>query len=272
MNVNQTDLDRWAANLERLSSELETDSGARFAASESRLARAKLFGDQVHLSHATSSGSFAAICESGSIFSPGSLLKRGVRVSRPETEIFMGTEFHLCLYAAPFRYPNTTSGFLFRGQLESVHSESGVSSPFDSGSLAHHVEITDGTHPQEFLCRHELPIPGHRQYLTQSLCRLFQEPEDYLYADRGPSHPSPLPLRGGDSRRWTHEVRIPDQLAIKSAELAAVFVVRENLVNAAVRKFLIWCEAQNIHIEELERGDFHFLRDRSVALILEWLV
>jgi hypothetical protein len=93
-----------------------------------------------------------------------------------------------------------------------------------------------------FLARYELPLPEHRSYMRQAMILLFGHPLDYLEG-RDPHWPGPIGLTDGDRRRWTHEVRIPDKVFVKSAHLQAAFA-RTALVSSQqeVENLFRWCE------------------------------
>jgi hypothetical protein len=95
--------------------------------------------------------------------------------------------------------------------------------------------------PVEFLLRHELPIPQHRTYLALWMDITFAQPEDYANG-QSPRLTGPLGLTGGDERRWTHEVRIPDRVPVRGGHLQAVFApVARVAVDRGIRALFQWC-------------------------------
>ena len=104
-------------------------------------------------------------------------------------------------------------------------SDDGVATPFDSGGLLKCFVLPGPETPQQFLARHELPIPEHRRYLRLSMDTLFSHPRDYVEGTE-PCRPGPIGLSGGDCRRWTHEVRIPDRIFFRGGHLQAAFAPR----------------------------------------------
>ena len=92
-------------------------------------------------------------------------------------------------------------------------------------------------------------------------------PKDLLIADDA----GPIGLAGGDRRRWTHEVRIPDRVFVRTAQLQAVFA-RTALVGGdpAIENLFRWCELQGVDFLRFDtpRGnDFETLQ-RECALYI----
>lgn len=201
------------------------------------------------LAHSTTDKKFAKICAAQCISSKGSLAaETGPALPVDCDEVLLGTSNDVFFYAGLFRYPNTSCGLLFSRTLEEEHQEAGVATPFDSGGLRRHVTLPDSAESiQSFLARHEMPIPGYRQYLCQVMTALFAEPKDYL-EDVAPCHPCPVGLIGGDSRRWTHEVRIPERVHVQqSSHLLAVFAPKSRVAaNPQIRDLFRWCEGENV--------------------------
>jgi hypothetical protein len=174
-------------------------------------------------------------------------------------------------YVSPFRYPHTGCGLLFAHTLELDYENEGVATPFDSGALVNIFKWRNPAEsPQEFLSRHELPIPEHRRYLCQCMDALFHKPEDYVEG-LDPRRPGPIGLDGGDHRRWTHEVRIPDRVPVRGSHLQAVFAPKARVAaNRAVKEFFKWCATEGVdHISfDTPRGnDFAALRQQCLAYI-----
>lgn len=116
--------------------------------------------------------------------------------------------------------------------------------------------------PADFLARHELPLPEHRNYLRKSLELLFARPRDYLEG-KDPRWPGPVGLSGDNRRRWTHEVRLPDQVYVKTGWLQALFIPVSRVADAPIQKMLRWCEHQGIDIES-----FHASRENDFETLL----
>ena len=126
-------------------------------------------------------------------------------------------------FVAPFRYPSTSCGLLFSRTLEDEASSTGASTPFDSGGLVSKFQRPHPSEPvRDFFARHELPPSAHRRHLGMSMSLLFDQPHDYVEG-REPKRPHPMGITGGDQRRWTHEVRIPDRVGVRGSHLEAVF-------------------------------------------------
>lgn len=216
------------------------------------------------LAHSTTAGSLAGINKSGFLLSTAAVhALKGKPVPPDGAESVLGTSGFVFLYTGTFRYPGTSCGLLFAKSIEAQHTEDGEASPFDSGGLLCHLQRSDPDEsPRSYLERHTLPLPRHRRYLGQCLSTLFAAPEDYL--KDGPIHPGPLGLTGGDARRWTHEVRIPECVQLRGPHLQAVFVpVSLAGPNSAIAPLLSWCLSEQVDVvayqtDELE--NFEVLR------------
>src|ERR1035441_474645 len=181
---------QWQANLDGLCLSLEDYAkkngiGVPNASSGS----AARLGDSAYLAHSTSRKSFSSICDSGYLNSAASLAAaRGASLAPACAEVALGTASSVFFYVSPFRYPNTTCGFLFAKSLESHYRDDGADTPFDSGGLLGRITRPDPAElPRAFLSRHELPIPEHRRYLGLSMAVLFDKP-----GDRSEEHTSEL--------------------------------------------------------------------------------
>jgi hypothetical protein len=204
--------------------------------------------DSLYLAHSTSRKSFSSICDSGYLYSAASLATaRGESLAPACAEVVLGTAGSVFFYVSAFRYPNTTCGFLFAKSLESRRSDDGVATPFDSGGLLEWLTRSDPVEPpRDFLARHELPVPEHRRYLGLSMAVLFDKSEDY-FEGTDPLRPGPIGLTGGDHRRWTHEVRIPDRVFVRGSHLQAVFATTAQVArDSAVRSLFQWCEGEGV--------------------------
>ena len=202
-------------------------------------AMAAKLSDSLFLSNASTKDDFIKICKGGA-------LKSQVLLNRIKaTEQKLGTAHYVFFFAAPFRYPDTNCGLLFSTTLEKTASGA-VATPFDSGSLDGICQWPDPKLTMmDFLERHELPVPGHRAYLKRRMEVLFEKPEDYVDGVN-PTRPCCIGLTGGDQRRWTHEVRIPDQVELMGGHLEAVFVSDAAAKEPAIKSFLEKCEVQEV--------------------------
>ena len=248
------------ANLDELCRSLEHYASDLPAAPSSSATAARL-SDSLYLANSASDANFSAICASGYLFSAARLGK-----SMPPTcpEMILGTAGSVFFYLSPFRYPNTNCGLLLAHSLESEHEDDGVATPFDSGGLVKKfTRRNPAESPQEFLSRHELPIPEHRRYLCRSMDALFHKPEDYVEGSH-PQWPGPIGLDGGDQRRWTHEVRIPDRVPVRGSHLQAAFAPKARVAaNPAVEDLFQWCATEGVDRISFDtpRGDdFEALR------------
>jgi hypothetical protein len=187
----------------------------------------------------------------------------------------LGTEDFVFLYAGPFCFPHTGCGLLFSHRLEEEHREEGAATAFDSGGLMNHFARPDPSeNPAAFLARHDWPLPEHRDYLERALGVLFADPVDYL---RGvsPRWPGPIGLTGGDRRRWTHEVRVPRQVFVKTGHLRAVFAPLSRAADPEIRALRRWCKQQGVDYVKFHAShedDFETLRRECVDYITAQLL
>ena len=251
---------QWKANLDELCRSLEHYVSNLLEAPSSS-ATAERLSNSLYLANSASDSNFSAICASGHL-SSATRIGRSAPPRCPEA--ILGTVGSVFFYVAPFRYPHTGCGLLFAHTLELQHENDGVATPFDSGGLVKKFDRTNpAVSPQEFLSHHELPIPDHRRYLRQSMDALFHKPEDYVEGLQ-PRWPGPIGLNGGDERRWTHEVRIPDRVPVRGSHLQAAFAPKARVAaNPAVEDLFQWCATEGVDRISFDtpRGDdFEALR------------
>ena len=233
---------------------------------------AERLSDSLFLAHSTADGKFADICASGYLDSAARLAAvRHESLAPTCTEVVLGTCGSVFFYVSPFGVPNTGCGFLFAKTLESDRSDDGVATPFDSGGLLKVFSRLDTAEPpRAFLSRHELPIPEHRRYLGLSMDVLFDKPEDYVEGLE-PRLPGPIGLTGGDHRRWTHEVRIPDRVPVRDSHLQSVFAPRSRVAaDREVEDLFQWCVGKGtdrILFDTPHENDFEALRQESLEYI-----
>jgi len=226
----------------------------------------------LYLAHSTASDKFSKICDAGLLLSATQLaLRRGEDLRPNSVEVLLGTADSVFLYVAPFRYPNTGCGLLFARSLEEHHLDDGVATPFDSGGLVDVFTRPDPAEPvRAFLSRHELPIPDHRQYLRISLGTLFEKPIDYIEVSE-PRWPGPIGLMRGDRRRWTHEVRIPREVWIRTGDLQAVFApISRATADPEINRLFEWCKSEGvdrISFNTARADDFEALRRECVKYV-----
>ena len=220
---------------------------------------AKVLSESLYLAHSTSSRKFSGIAGSGRLLTAAQLAAATEVPLRPDSdEALLGTADSVFLYVGPFRYPYTGCGLLFARSLEEHRKEDGVATPFDSGGLVSRFTRPDPSEPpRAFLSRHELPIPGHRGYLGLSLGVLFGKPMNYVDGVE-PRWPGPIGLSGGDRRRWTHEVRIPEQVWLRTGHLQAVFAPTSRVAaDPEIGQLFEWCKREGVdHFSfPISRGD-----------------
>ena len=226
----------------------------------------------LYLAHSTASDKFSRICGAGRLLSPTQLaLRRGEDPAPDSVEVLLETADSVFFYVSPFRYPPTGCGLLFARSLEEYHMDDGVATPFDSGGLVDYFTWPDPAEPvREFLSRHELPVPDHRQYLGISLATLFDKPADYIEGSE-PRWPGPISLMGGDRRRWTHEVRIPREVWIRTGHLQAVFApISRATADPEINRLFEWCKSEGvdrISFKTARGDDFEALRRECVKYI-----
>ena len=127
---------------QRLRECLSGPGGSGVAATSTR---AQSLSRRLPVSHSTASLLFAKACKESNLFSASLLAERARRpLSADAVDVRMGTANCVFLYAAPFRYPNTTCGFLFSPSLEEERRDDGAASPFDSGGLVKHIGFPAG--------------------------------------------------------------------------------------------------------------------------------
>ena len=195
------------------------------------------------ISTATSIANASKIIESRHLYSKKRLIELGLSKKKEEKtpEEILGTDRAVFFFCAPFAYPETDFGFLFKPEIENVFSDHTTASPFDSGGLLEKITINSSDKaPVSFLKNHLLPPVDHRKLLCESLVYLFATPSDYIYGD-DPVKKGPVPLSGGDRRRWTHEVRIEKDISI-AKYLEAVFVPINRTIEKNLEDFLTECK------------------------------
>jgi hypothetical protein len=233
--------------------------------------RAKKLSESLFLANSSTKGNFAEISKSWQIASKRRVAADGgVPVSPTCCESILGTANDVFFYVAPFRYPHTSCGLLFATTLEADRADDGIATPFDSGGLIRPIERSGASEPvHAFLARHELPIPQHRLYLEHSLRLTFRSPEDYL--DSNDRLANPLGLSGGDSRMWTHEVRIPERVHLRAGHLQAAFASTSAIgASRPIETLFAWCERQGVDTIVFENpagDDFDQLRRQSLEYI-----
>ncbi|MDP3000887.1 MAG: hypothetical protein Q8N47_25615 [Bryobacterales bacterium] len=226
----------------------------------------------LYLAHSTASDDFSKICAAGRLLSATQLALRGGKASKPgSVKVLLGTADSVFFYVAPFRYPNTGCGLLFARSLEEHRMDDGVATPFDSGGLVHVLVRPNPAEPvRDFLSRHELPIPDYREYLRISLATLFDKPVDYIEGSQ-PRWSGPIGLMGGDRRRWTHEVRIPREVWIRTGDLQAVFAPISRVASdPEIGRLFEWCKSEGrdrISFNTARGDDFEALRRECVKYI-----
>ena len=191
---------------------------------------------------------FASICGQRYLRSQADLMAAGImkQPSGPTTEQQLGTDTSVFFFLAPFSYPNTQCGILFKREMQKTYKNKGEASSFDSGGLIRHFTLPAGIAPKGFLSRHLLPVPGHEELLETSLVYLFKDPKDYIFG-KDPLHSGPVVLSGGDRRRWTHEVRIASPIPVYDAlQVEAVFLMKDRLTVPEIENFLTYCKTHGI--------------------------
>jgi hypothetical protein len=79
-------------------------------------------------------------------------------------------------------------------------------------------------------------------------------------------------LAGGDQRRWTHEVRVPDKVFLHNRHLQAVFAPKDRVAHDNdIEDFFEWCRTEGVDCISLNspksgRG-FEMLQNECLAYI-----
>lgn len=209
----------------------------------------------VPLAHSTSTLNLTNIIASGKLISPQRLMQaRGETLDpdNPTIEEILGTDEYVFLFASPFRYTASGCGFIFSVDLERTWPGPGEASPFDSGGLVGIFTGFKGS-AKDHLDKFRLPLYKHREYLAGKLRVFFPEPGAYIEPNIGITdvHDPVTGLLGGDPRRWTHEVRLKDELEIHS-NLKAVFYRKSSGGITDVEHFLVECQDQGVYTEAFE--------------------
>lgn len=229
------------------------------------------------LANSCSREAFREICVSDKLLSQTQVALNRKEEERAETaESVLGTADYVFFYLGPFRYPGTDCGLLFKRSLEDHRHDDGCASPFDSGGLVRYMQRPNPSETlRSFHSRHELPIPSHRELLALTLDLCFDTPSNYLTAtDANLLRASPFGLTGGDLRRYTHEVRIPQSIPLRTKHLEAAFVAGPLGDTTAVEDFAEWCLQSGVHYQRFSRpgeGDFNALRREAIGYIMRKL-
>lgn len=156
---------RWEANQAQLLRRLEVYAATNGIARSGQPPDAVKLGQSMYLAHSTASDNFSEICAAGRLLSAIQLaVVRGEALKPDAVEALLGTAGFVFFYVAPFQYPKTGCGLLFARSLEEYYRDDGVATPFDSGALVDVFTRPDPAEPpREFLARHELPVPDHRE-------------------------------------------------------------------------------------------------------------
>lgn len=235
-------------------------------------ARAQQVANGLFLANSSPRKVFEAICVSEQILCQFQVTATTGKQFPPTcAEAVLETAGFVFLYAGSFRYPETSCGFLFRPALEDNHRDTGCASPFDSGGLLRHFVYAGSGHPPSFHRQHEIPLPEHRNLLALTLDLCFGDPLDLVRLRSAHGlPPSPFGIAGGDLRRYTHEVRIPDFVPVRSEHLEAVFVGGNVTDIPALEDLAEWCGQHGVSFERFDApgdGDYEELRKRATGYI-----
>jgi hypothetical protein len=227
------------------------------------------------LANSCSRAAFPKICASNGLLSQAQVAQAtSVALEPGIAESVLGTADYVFLYVGSFRYPGTACGLLFKPSLEEHRQQDSCASPFDTGGLVRHMVLPDPSEtPLAFHLRHELPVPAHRKVLALTIDLCFGHPTDYLSAVDATHLPrSPFGITDGDLRRYTHEVRIPQSVPLRSQHLEAAFVAGLLGESLAVEDFAEWCLQNGIHYQRFlhpGEGDFNALRREAMGYVMQ---
>lgn len=272
---------RLRSNLRRLSdlvdsaASVETSAGAPKG---SMRTLGRRIADHLPLSHATGRAAFLSVLEQGRLLSSLKLQQMGSHPpttrALPTVEAMLGTDNSVFTYAAPFRYPETSCGLLFKTELERSRADHAVATPFDSGGTIHYLRPQDSTEDQvAFVHAHELPVPGYRLVLGRLLDHFFLSPWDYIEGS-DPIPAWPIPVEGGDWRRWTFEIRFKDEVRLTGVLLAVFLPVAVASERQVVRQVVRW-RREGVAVRLFRTpntDDWQILRNLSVEYLKEYLV
>jgi hypothetical protein len=234
------------------------------------------------LTHARTSEQFVKIAADEKrigqkLLSPAKVAEHfGIAVRSESAEIALNTHEFVFLYCGQFRYPTTQVGLLFSTKLEEEFQDVSEASPFDSGALHKHtIWGNPKESAQDFLGRHSLPVPGYREFLAQRLHYLFTAPGDYLASNKPLARSDPIglrpkpPLTTSDSRLWTFEVRLHDEVNLRWPHLEAIFYSSRLERYPDVEAFLA-DQNESVHLEPIlsDEEDLLFaLQNRCLAYL-----
>jgi len=266
-----------AENLLRLLRELDNYVSTEPVCQERRAERsatASSFGASVPLSHSRGAASFRTIARDGVLLSRSELERAGVALAKGNAERTLQTSDDVFTYVGAFRYPSTSCGFFFKPEMERTGPGRAVATPFDSGAILKHLKPRDdGEDRVAFLRRHEMPVPEYREYFQHYLRLLFSSPWDYIEGN-GPDVVGPIPLDGGDSRRWTFEVRFKKEVPLAGVLMAVILPVV--LAATMTREIAIW-KRSGVHVRYYMAPDpaiaseWRSLHEASISYLKEWL-
>lgn len=264
------------ANLAARLAELDEYSAAE-AVCRARSTMSNSVGDRIArsmpLGHSRGAAAFQRIAKGGAILSRDHLQQSGTSIEGGEAERVLGTTGDVFTYAGPFRYPGTSCGFIFRPTIETTRATDSVATPFDSGAILHHLRPHDTTSQQKlFLSQYELPVPDYRVYMSRLLCTLFASPWDYIDGV-DPDVRGPITVEGGDTRRWTFEVRFEKELSLMGALAAVVLPVA--LAADLPTEIAVW-KREGVRVKyyltpEPSETSWKFLHEASVSYLREIL-
>jgi len=269
---------RLQGNLSRLLTELNTYAQGE-PVCQPRLAAphadCEFVARNLPLTHSRGAEAFRRICGLGDLLSRKELDKRGIMLikagGRLPLEVDLGTVDCVFTYAGPFRYPETSCGFVFDLRIEKVYGATAVATPFDSGGVVKHLRPHDPLPDQvAFLREHEFPVPAYRQYLEACLAVLFASPWEYL-GKEGPDADGPIDIveNPRTPRAWTFEVRFKDRLPITGTLLAVFLPVAVAAEDWARAKISSWT-ASGVDVRILKApidGAWERLCEESVSWI-----
>ncbi|MDJ0840136.1 MAG: hypothetical protein QNK37_26730 [Acidobacteriota bacterium] len=226
--------------------------------------RAARLSQRMPLSHGTASKNFLSILQSEHLLTHAE--KYGKTPPADSDEVLLGTQDFVFFYAAPFGYPKSTCGFLFKTTLEHGYRDSGEATPFDSGGLNHHLKTSFNlTERRVFLEKHKLPIPNYREYLELFLVQCFDTPEDYI--EGNPPVIKPVDLDDHTNERsWLMEVRIPGNVPVQ-AHLLAVWMPKAKFGVDAFVRFRLYCKKNNVYVKHFQQGQGTFDNLRKYSQI-----
>lgn len=243
-------------NLARLVAEHEHPSSSWSQMDSAKRDQALRIARKLPLVHATDASSIGSIFEQKSVLSPRVLDERGIKQFEDGcAEDALKTDHHVCFYCGQFRYPVTNAiGFILNADVEQKFATHAEATPFDSGALHKYLSPAPPSmlSGEEYFQQHRLPVSDYRELLGRFIGTAYREPLQYISNEEPSPHPhaflaviAPRDLAISDPlhRRWTYEVRLPDEVPVLEPAITACVALQRSL-NATYREELLLLDVE----------------------------